>query len=67
MEGNCDDCGRDACSGEKRHPCCDCRYCQWCSDDRCRLCLREKRSRRKLSLSEQIELYESINGQGGTQ
>lgn len=22
----------------KKHPCKDCFFCQWCSDDRCRLC-----------------------------
>lgn len=49
----------------KKHPCPDCTCCQWCSDDRCRLCL--KRSgcrRRKLSLTEQIALYESLNNRG---
>lgn len=57
--------GGDAEEGqEKKHPCPDCRYCQWCSDDRCRLCLGEKRSCRKLSLAEQIALYEKINQQG---
>lgn len=47
----------------KKHPCRDCGYCQWCSDDRCRLCLNRKcRTRRKLSLAEQIELYDALNG-----
>ncbi len=47
---------------EKKHPCSDCRQCQWCSDDRCRLCLRsEKGCRKKLSMAEQIALYEEIN------
>jgi len=46
----------------KKHPCPDCRQCQWCSDDRCRLCLRtEKGCRKKLSMAEQIALYEEIN------
>jgi hypothetical protein len=46
----------------KKHPCPDCTFCQWCSDDRCRLCLnREGCCRRKLSLAEQIELYNTIN------
>lgn len=49
-------------NGEKKHPCPDCGYCQWCSDDRCRLCLNRKcRARRKLSLAEQIALYERLN------
>jgi len=27
---------------QKKHPCKDCFHCQWCSDDRCHLCLRGK-------------------------
>ncbi|MRR56319.1 MAG: hypothetical protein EG822_17770 [Deltaproteobacteria bacterium] len=46
----------------KKHPCPDCICCQWCSDSRCGMCLRQKgRSSRKLSLQEQIELYERNN------
>lgn len=46
----------------KKHPCPDCAFCQWCSDDRCRLCLdRKPANRRKLSLREQVELYEAVN------
>jgi len=46
----------------KKHPCPDCRQCQWCSDDRCRLCLRAGTGcRKKLSMAEQIALYEEIN------
>jgi hypothetical protein len=46
----------------KKHPCPDCTCCQWCSDDRCRLCLNRKNcGRRKLSIAEQIALYESLN------
>jgi hypothetical protein len=47
----------------KKHGCPDCEFCQWCSDDRCRLCLgREDGCRRKkLSVSEQICLYDSLN------
>jgi len=46
----------------KKHPCSDCTFCQWCSDDRCRLCLnREGCCRRKLSLAEQIEFYDALN------
>ncbi len=48
---------------EKKHPCPDCRMCQWCSDDRCRLCLRASTGcKRKLSMAEQIEQYEKLNG-----
>lgn len=59
MEGLCGGCCGER--GGKKNPCPDCRCCQWCSDDRCRLCLAEKRPRRKLSLEEQIALYESVN------
>ncbi len=46
----------------KKHPCPDCRQCQWCSDTRCSVCLREpKPCQRKLSQAEQIALYESLN------
>jgi len=45
---------------EKKHPCPDCFACQWCSDDRCRQCLRTTCCK-KLSISEQIALYEKIN------
>ncbi|HNY64720.1 MAG TPA: hypothetical protein PKM41_04730 [Deltaproteobacteria bacterium] len=26
-------------AGPKKHPCPDCHFCQWCSDNRCELCL----------------------------
>ncbi len=46
----------------KKHPCPDCRMCQWCSDDRCRICLKAGTGcRKKLSMAEQIALYESLN------
>jgi len=45
---------------EKKHPCPDCHHCQWCSDDRCRLCLRTACCK-KMSIAEQIELYEQLN------
>lgn len=47
----------------KKHPCPDCGHCQWCGDDRCRLCLgRSGRCRhKKLSITEQIKLYDSLN------
>jgi hypothetical protein len=28
--------------GPKKHPCSDCHFCQWCSDERCALCLKSK-------------------------
>ncbi len=47
---------------EKKHPCPDCTFCQWCSDDRCNLCLRQGGSCcRKLSMAEQIALYDRLN------
>jgi len=46
----------------KKHPCPDCRQCQFCSDERCRLCLRSDTGcRKKLSMAEQIALYEQVN------
>ena len=45
----------------KKHPCPDCRFCQWCSDDRCRLCREKTCCRRQLSMQEQIALYEQLN------
>lgn len=46
---------------QKKRPCPDCTFCQWCSDDRCSLCLRQRCGGRKLSQAEQIALYESLN------
>ena len=40
--------------------------CQWCSDDRCRLCLRTD-CRKKLSIAEQIALYEKLNQEESNQ
>ena len=46
----------------KKHLCPDCTFCQWCGDDRCALCLRPRGcGRKKLSLQEQIALYDSLN------
>ena len=45
----------------QKHPCPDCKACQWCHDDRCRLCLRSGSCRKKLSFAEQIALFDSIN------
>ena len=53
----------------KKHPCPDCGFCQWCGDDRCGLCLKRAQAKgRKLSLLEQIALYEAVNsGEQGEQ
>ncbi len=53
-------------SGKKKHGCSDCHFCQFCSDSRCLSCRGGKnRSHgspcRKLSLREQILLYEANN------
>ena len=49
---------------DKKHPCPDCRMCQWCSDDRCRMCLRSGTGcKKKLSIFEQIALFERLNAQ----
>ncbi|WP_298273585.1 hypothetical protein [Geobacter sp.] len=45
----------------KKHPCPDCRFCQWCGDDRCSLCLGTRSRGRKMSLEEQIAFYEAVN------
>jgi hypothetical protein len=47
----------------KKHPCPDCDFCQWCSDERCRLCRPASGCcrKKKLSFAEQIALYESLN------
>jgi hypothetical protein len=52
----------------QKHPCPDCNSCQWCSDDRCRLCLKRAQCcRRKLSLAEQIALYDELNSKDKTE
>jgi hypothetical protein len=46
----------------QKNPCPDCRHCQWCSDDRCRLCLASgKGCRKQLSIAAQIALFEQLN------
>jgi hypothetical protein len=50
----------------KKHPCLDCHFCQGCSESRCQACRGGKnrcqgRPARKLSIREQICLYEEIN------
>jgi hypothetical protein len=47
----------------KKRPCPDCKFCQWCSDDRCRICRGEHGCgrKKKLSSAEQIALYEQLN------
>ncbi len=50
----------------KKHKCADCHFCQGCSESRCQACRGDKTgcrgsSLRKLSVREQIRLYEEIN------
>jgi hypothetical protein len=47
---------------DKKHPCADCSSCQWCSDNRCAICLgKPGKCGKKLSMAEQIALYEEVN------
>ena len=50
--------------GPKKHKCPDCHFCQECSPSRCNVC-RETESKPdcKLSLEEQIALYEKTNAE----
>lgn len=51
----------------KKHPCPDCHFCQSCSEARCHACRSQaigacgKQGCGKLSLSEQIALFERMN------
>lgn len=47
----------------KKNPCPDCHFCQQCSETRCHACRRKGSPKRRLSFSEQIALYESLNAQ----
>ena len=53
---------KEASEGEtrKRH-CEDCRFCQFCSDDRCRACCSGRRERSGQSLADQIARYDELN------
>ncbi|TLD39912.1 MAG: hypothetical protein JETT_3823 [Candidatus Jettenia ecosi] len=46
---------------DKKYPCDDCFSCQFCSDERCSMCLCSKHKARQLSVEEQIALYEALN------
>ena len=46
----------------KKHPCSDCHFCQWCSEDRCRLCRKKPPAKKHLSMKEQIAFYNQLNG-----
>ena len=49
---------------KKKHPCPDCHFCQFCSDSRCNPCRATGKKPRKLSMAEQIELFEELNRKG---
>ena len=40
----------------KKHPCADCYHCQWCSDNRCTLCLQGNRPERETRQPEIIAM-----------
>jgi len=50
---------------EKKHNCVDCLFCQMCAESRCNLCRNRKKqeckTERRLSLREQIKLYDELN------
>jgi hypothetical protein len=50
----------DMVDSSKKYSCPDCSHCQWCSDERCRLCLKPMTPPR-LSIRDQIALYERLN------
>ena len=48
-------------SGSKKHPCPDCTFCQFCSEIRCNACRGKGSIAKKLTIKEQIELFEKLN------
>jgi len=50
----------------RKHPCPDCLFCLQCSETRCNACRGKKNKRHKMTLAEQIQLFEDIN-QGNRQ
>lgn len=48
-------------SKDKKYLCDDCFSCQFCSDERCSMCLCSKYKAKQLSVEEQIALYEALN------
>jgi hypothetical protein len=47
----------------KKNRCKDCNMCQGCSESRCKVCIASKCNEKKTkrSISEQIELYNTLN------
>ena len=62
--------GACATSPSQKHPCADCHFCQMCSDGRCSACRMSENTHgenhrpKKLSIREQVGLFEAINGNG---
>ena len=50
-------------ASSKKFACPDCRFCQFCSDSRCRCCRQAKTGERcsKMSIGEQIQLFNELN------
>lgn len=49
----------------RKHPCADCRFCQFCPETRCRACRGRREAGRKLSMAEQIALHAACNPKPG--
>ena len=47
-------------AGQKKHPCPDCHFCQFCAEIRCIACRRKKQNP-KLTTEQQIDRFEEIN------
>ncbi|MDX9714043.1 MAG: hypothetical protein RBT37_01295 [Dissulfurispiraceae bacterium] len=42
----------------KKHPCPDCEFCQWCSDERCSMCRpKPKKDKKSKSIKTDIPLF----------
>ncbi len=46
---------------QRKKPCSDCKMCQNCSDSRCNACRGDGLQKPKLSIREQIALYDRLN------
>ncbi len=48
-------------SGERKHNCQDCGFCQMCSDSRCHACRAQGTRPESISVAEQLERFERLN------
>jgi len=46
---------------DKKYPCKACRFCQFCPETRCRVCRGKCTAGKKMSIREQIELFDRLN------